>query len=88
MYPSDPVANLNAANVALAEGKYKDARKYLEKAGDSAEADYARGLYSMAVGDYDKAEAILKEARSNGITEAAQMLEQCAALKKYHGENK
>lgn len=88
MYPSDPVANLNAANVALAEGKYKDARKYLEKAGDSAEADYARGLYSMAVGDYDKAEAILKEARSNGITEAAQMLEQCAKLKNYHENNR
>lgn len=88
MYPNDPVSNLNAANVAIAGAKYQDARRYLLKAGNSAEATYAWGLYYIGVGDYDKAEERLKEARELGIAEAAEMLQQCEALKTYHSENR
>lgn len=88
MYPNDPVSNLNAANVAIAGAKYQDARRYLLKAGDSAEATYAWGLYYIGVGEYDKAEEALTQARLSGIAEADAMLEQCAKLKKYHFENK
>lgn len=88
MYPNDPVSNLNAANVAIAGAKYQDARRYLLKAGDSAEATYAWGLYYIGVGEYDKAEEALTQARLSGIAEADAMLEQCAKLKKYHSENK
>lgn len=88
MYPNDPVANLNAANVAMAGGKYKDAEKYLKKAGDSVEATYTWGLYYVATGEYDKAETALTAAKDAGIAEADEMLVQCAALKKYHSENK
>ena len=87
MYPNDPVTNLNAANVEIAGGKYKDARRHLLKAGDSAEATYAWGLYYIGVGDYDKADEKLKEAREQGIAEASEMLRQSAALREYHANN-
>lgn len=54
-YPKDQVANLNAANVAMMEGRMKDAGSYLDKAGDSYEAIYARGLYNALGGDYQRA---------------------------------
>jgi hypothetical protein len=88
MYPSDPIANLNAANAAISVGNLKAARKYIDKAGDSKEAVYARGLYYMAEGDYDKAETYLKAAGEEGIAESAQMLEQCSKLRIYHANNR
>ena len=54
-YPKDQVANLNAANVAMMEGRMKDAGAYLDKAGDSYEAAYARGLYNAMTGEYQRA---------------------------------
>lgn len=42
IYPDDPVANLNAAVTAMQEGDIAKAASYLSKAGDSADADYAR----------------------------------------------
>ena len=87
MYPNDPVTNLNAANVEIANGNYKDARAYLLKAGEGPEVTYAWGLYYIGVGDYDKAEQYLKEAREHGIAEASEMLRQCAELKAYYAEN-
>lgn len=88
MYPSDPVANLNAANVAIASGRYNRAEKHLAKAGDSPEAVYAWGLYHMAVGDYYKAQQQFTQAKAQGIDEAEKMLEQCADFKEYHANNR
>lgn len=88
MYPSDPVANLNAANVAMQAGDYKAAKAYLKKAGDEPEVQYAWGLFYMGVGEYEEAESWLNTARRDGITEAGRMLEQCAKLKEYHSNNK
>lgn len=87
MYPNDPITNLNAANVAIASGHFKDARKYLLKAGDSAEATYAWGLYYIGVGDYDRADDMLKQARELGISESNEMLRQSAALREYYANN-
>ena len=88
MYPNDPVANLNAANVAMAKGDYLSAGKHLDKAGLSIEASYARGLFYIGTGNYDKAEMELSKAKAAGIIEAEEMLRQCAELKKYHAVNK
>ena len=44
MYPEDPVANLNAANIALGRDELDRAEVYLAKAGDAPEAVYARGI--------------------------------------------
>ena len=87
-YPEDPIANLNAANVALSKGDFSTAKKHLNMAGNSKEAIYAKGLYCVATGDYNQGEIYLKEAQKQGIKEAAQMLEQCAELKEYHANNR
>lgn len=88
MYPTDPVANLNAANVAIADERYKDAKAYLKKAGETPEADYAWGLYYLALGDYEKADEKLKKAREEGIAQAAEMIRQGEKLKEYYTNNK
>lgn len=54
-FPKDPVANLNAANIDMKEGKLPNAGELLDKAGDSFEAMYARGVYNALVGHYDRA---------------------------------
>ena len=88
MYPQDEVANLNAANVAMADNRLKDAARYLDKAGNSIEAQYARGIYYVKTGEYDKAEEILAEVSMQGVPEAKDMLQQCIELKTYYAENK
>lgn len=55
MYPDDEVANLNAANTAISRKDYERAERYLSKAGDSGEAEYARGLLEIGRRNYDKA---------------------------------
>ncbi len=71
MYPSDETANLNAANAAMRHGDNDRARRYLEKAGDTPEAVYARGAYAIRIGDYDTARTYLEQARKLGVQQAA-----------------
>lgn len=70
MFSSDPVANLNAANISIGKGDYAAAKNYLSKAGDSAEAVHARGVLKMIEGDLDGAEVLLKQAKAAGIANA------------------
>lgn len=42
IYPNNEIANLNAANAAMGVGDLSKAERYLAKAGNSPEADYAR----------------------------------------------
>ena len=55
LFPEDPLANLNAANLALLRGEIDSAERYLLKAGDSPDADYARGMFYAKKKDYDTA---------------------------------
>ena len=73
-YPDDPVANLNAALVALREADLAAADRYLAKAGDGGEALQARGLLAMKRGDFDAARTLLEAARAAGIESAAHNL--------------
>ncbi len=75
MYPDDPIANLNAANVEMKHGEFTKAAAYLEKAGDSAEAEYARGVYAYLTDDLDSAREHLTVASQAGIAQATQLLE-------------
>ena len=75
MYPSDPVANLNAANTAMIKGDYERAMRYLDKAGDSAEALYGRGVLEVLREDFDAARPYLLEAERMGITKAREVLD-------------
>ena len=45
MYPDDPAANINAANSAMRRGDMDAARRYLDRAGSSPDAAYARDVY-------------------------------------------
>lgn len=70
MFPTDETANLNAANAAIRRDDFAAAERYLAKAGDSAEADYARGSLAIRKGDLDTARAWLGKAKAKGLTQA------------------
>ena len=81
MYPDDPVANLNAANIALRHKDPKTARRYLAKAGDTPQAVYARGICALLEKNYAEAETLLKQAQSQGIAEAGAALKELELMK-------
>lgn len=76
MFPTDEVANLNAANAAIRRDDFAAARKYLDKAGDSAKAVYARGALAVRQKDYDAARQYLNKAKEMGLEQAARTLEE------------
>ncbi len=82
LYPNDETANLNAANVAMSRKDLMGARAYLEKAGQSGEAEYARGVLAALEGDYAVARTHLQEAGTQGVKETAAALEQLEKLMK------
>lgn len=70
LYPDDPVANLNAANALLQAGLTEQALPYLDKAGNTPEAQNARGVALLQQGRYDEALPLLKQAQTAGLKEA------------------
>lgn len=70
MYPDDETANLNAANGAMKRKEMGDAERYLQKAGQSPQAVYARAAYAGLQGDTGKAVLLFKEAARAGVAEA------------------
>lgn len=75
-YDSDPIANLNAANIAMNKGDMAAAKSYLDKSGNSPKAAHARGIYALLNGNYTEAESQLKQAKDAGIQEAGKNLEE------------
>lgn len=80
MYPDDPVANLNAANIALGRDELERAAGYLSKAGNVPEAVYARGLLAVKRGDYDEAVRLFDEASRSGVGEASEAVSRLREL--------
>ena len=76
MFPNDQVANLNAANAAIRRDDFGTAHRYLNKAGDSAEAVYARGALAIREKDYDTARRFLGKAKEMGLEKAALTLKE------------
>lgn len=76
MYPNDEIANLNAANAAIRRDDFETAHRYLDKAGDSAEAVYARGALAVREKDYDTARRYLSKAKEMGLEKAGRTLEE------------
>lgn len=70
MFPQDEIANLNAANAAMAKGDFERALRYLGKAGERPEAIYARGALEVLREDYVAAMPYLEQAKELGIAEA------------------
>lgn len=75
LYPEDEVANLNAANNALSRNDLSKAEKYLEKAGNSPEAIYARGILQGMNGNYNEGLNLLQQAKKAGLNGVDGMIE-------------
>ncbi len=78
LFPMDPVANLNAANLAIGDGDLGAAAGYLAKAGDSGEAEYARGVLAWMEGRASDAAAHFGRALGAGISQAGALLSRLA----------
>ncbi|MBM6720076.1 DUF3868 domain-containing protein [Bacteroides gallinaceum] len=74
LYPADPIANLNAANAFLERKEAAQALKFLDKAGDTPQADNARGVAMILLERYDEAERYLHRAAQAGVSEASENL--------------
>jgi len=70
LYPDDPVANLNAANIAVGQRDLDKAEAYLAKAGDAPEVHNARGAVALLRGDYAAARPLLQRAAAEGVEAA------------------
>jgi len=79
MFPHDEAANLNAGVSALQCGDLKRAARYLDRAGESAEAVYARGVLAALQQDYTKADELFCQV-SEILPQAAEARKQ---LEKY-----
>ena len=75
MYPDDAQANLNAANAAMQKGDLKRSAAYLQKAGDSVEAVYARGVQAALSEDYPVALDYFHQAKNQGVLQAEKAIE-------------
>lgn len=80
MFPSDPIANLNAASTAIDHGEYAKAREYLVKADRSPAATYTAGVLEAMEGNYAIARPLLEQALQQGVTEAASLLDALSKL--------
>ena len=74
LFPNDEAANLNAANAAMRRGDNTAAARYLERAGASAEATYARGALAIRLKDYAAAREHLLKAEGMGLKQATETL--------------
>ena len=82
LFPEDEVANLNAANAAMAREDYVSAFRYLEKAGNEPRALYAHGILAGLQGDYQLAISYLQQAKAGGVSQADEALAQMEELTK------
>lgn len=80
MYPDDPVANLNAANIALGRDELERAAAYLSKAGNLPETTYARGILAAKKGEHAEAMRLFGLALQAGVDLAGDAMEQMRTL--------
>lgn len=74
MFPNDETANVNAAYVALDGGDLGRAERYLKRAGNTPQAENARGALEVLRGNFDKARSHFQKAADAGLQEAVENL--------------
>lgn len=84
MYPDSEIANLNAANAAMQQGSYANAARYLAKAGDGAEAIYARAVLAAMQGDYAAARPLFEQAARLKVADAPEALSQLDEIEEFN----
>ncbi len=76
MYPTDETANVNAAYVALDGGDLGRAERYLKRAGNTPQAENARGALEVMRGNYEAAKPHFQRAGEAGLKEAKENLKE------------
>ena len=84
VYPDDPVANLNAANIAMQRGEYDLAQSRLLKTGHTPEAEFARGVLAACRGDYRSALELFETAKAGGIEAAGRYIDSVNAIRNHY----
>ena len=67
--------SINAANEAMRRGDMASAKRYLQSAGTSPLADYARALYAIHMGNIKEGMTLLNKVKSS-VPQAAQLLKE------------
>ena len=82
MFPEDQVANINAASASISRGDLDSATKFLNRAGNSSEAEYVRGILDAKKGNYDSA---LSHFRKTKDPKAKDAIDQINRIQNYNG---
>ena len=64
----------------MRDGNLESAARHLEKAGDSPEATYARGVLEGIKGNFSSARALFERAASRGVKEAGAAIDNLTAI--------
>ncbi len=86
MFPTDTVANMNAAAIVLEKGDLAAAHRYLDAYQQVPLSWNNQGVMYMIEGDYEKAKDFLTKAQMQGIREAKQNLDLLEKLQIYEIE--
>lgn len=78
MFPDDPVANFNAASVAIGKNDFNAAERYLGKAPQDNKTRYLRGVMAAKQGYYQQAADIFSQIK--GMGEAIDALQAVNAI--------
>jgi tetratricopeptide (TPR) repeat protein len=82
LYPQDSYINLTMAYLSIKKGEADEAAEYLKKVKNSPEKTLNEGIVAYLKGDLDKAIRLAEQAKSQGLTEAAQLLAEFEKLRK------
>ena len=80
LYPLNETANLNAANVMMMRKDLTKAQRYLDRAGNSGKALYAKGILKAMQGEYEEAETLVIQAIRMGVEDQNGILLQLREL--------
>lgn len=87
-YPDEPVANYNAAIVAVNQGNNEAALQYINKVPESAKTQNVRGVIALNKGDYEAARRYFQNAVAQGMPEAAKSIEMIDRLNARNKQNR
>jgi hypothetical protein len=82
LYPNDSFINLTLSCLAIKKGNADEAAEYLSKVDDCGEKTMNEGIVAYLKGDLDKAIRLVEQAKTLGVRQSAQQLNEFMKLKK------
>ena len=80
-FPNDETINLNRANALMQAGNTEGAKLYLDKAGESAEAVYSRGVWYLNRGNVQQSVPFFRKADEMGYPKASAAIRAIASAR-------